>query len=131
MQRRVALGRPVWNDIRVTKATFFHSHLGAGAAKWLGLIGAIALSLTSLGCKPEGPAAAADPASASAPAAPLWSQAGSEPALGPQSDVAFVHYMLEHLEPTLDQVTCHCCGKTLGACYRGMVEGARGSCPFT
>lgn len=52
-----------------------------------------------------------------------------EPANAPGNERAFVAYALEHLSPTLEQVTCHCCNKTLKTCLGGM--GVPGGCPFT
>lgn len=55
----------------------------------------------------------------------------SEPSAARGNERAFVEYVLAHLSPTLDQVTCHCCKKTLKHCLGEMGTGASGACPFT
>ena len=55
----------------------------------------------------------------------------TEPAAARGNERAFVEYTLAHLSPTIEQVTCHCCKKTLKQCLGEMGTGAAGACPFT
>jgi hypothetical protein len=55
----------------------------------------------------------------------------AEPPNTPGNERAYVSYVLEHLSPTLDQVTCHCCKKSLKKCLGEMGTQVRGACPFT
>jgi hypothetical protein len=54
-----------------------------------------------------------------------------EPANTAGNERVFVGYVLEHLSPTLEKVTCHCCKKTLKQCLGEMGTGVTGACPFT
>ena len=53
-----------------------------------------------------------------------------EPARAVGNEQAFVGYALAHLSPTMEKVTCHCCGKTLKQCLGEMGTGVAGACPF-
>jgi hypothetical protein len=54
----------------------------------------------------------------------------AEPANVRGNERAFVGYVLEHLSPTIEKVTCHCCKKTLKQCL-GEMGVKSGGCPFT
>lgn len=80
------------------------------------LAGLVALGLTALaGCRQAEPE-------------PSY-MTEQEPPPAPGNERAFARYMLEHLGDTVDQVTCHCCAKPLGQCFREMLDQVPGACP--
>jgi hypothetical protein len=43
----------------------------------------------------------------------------------------FYKYLLAAMPETLEKVTCECCNKSLGGCYRDMFDTTkRAKCPF-
>lgn len=45
------------------------------------------------------------------------------------ASLAFAETMVAEHGATIDQITCHCCKQTLGACFRGTIARAANSCP--
>ncbi len=45
------------------------------------------------------------------------------------ASLAFAETMVADHGATIDQVTCHCCKQSLGACFRGTIARAANSCP--
>lgn len=57
------------------------------------------------------------------------------PYMAPEPDMndkpAFYTFLLKTMPQTLEEVTCHCCGKSLGKCYGDMFDPhATAKCPF-
>ena len=88
-------------------------------------------SLMAVACKPKEPAATPTPTPvATVPSTPMKSAEEIYlERVGAQLE--FLAVALKTQKATLDQVTCHCCGKSLSACYEETLTGAAGACPPT
>lgn len=73
------------------------------------------------------PTVAAALAAAKVPAA--WADVADQLPESWVASLAFAETMVADHGSTIDQVTCHCCKQSLGACFRGTIARAANSCP--
>lgn len=89
------------------------------------------VSLTALACKPKEPAATPTPAVSSVAATTPFKSAEQIYMERANAQLEFIAVALHDHRETLEQVTCHCCGKPLATCYEQTLTGAQGACPPT
>lgn len=85
--------------------------------------------------EPSAPAATptSAPTIAAATAAPkvpaAWADVADQLPPSWVGSLAFAETMVKDHGAVIDQVTCHCCNKSLGECFRGTIGRQPNSCP--